>query len=263
MREPSDASQDPSADAPGMARHPLAAGSVASGVGHRRLLVGSVTLAVLVAAALVVVFTRGSNGSVPAPTAVTGAQGVESLLHGIPQQGTALGSPEAPVTLVEFADLQCPYCAVWARRALPTIVDRYVRPGKVQLVFEGMAFVGPDSVTALRTALAAGRQNRFWNVLDLLYANQGTENTGWVTDSLVRSIGAAVPGLDTERMLGDRGSVAVDRMIAEADSVARSAGVNSTPTFAVGSTGERLRIVRATSLDASALTREIDAALNR
>jgi protein-disulfide isomerase len=248
-----------------MARHPLAAGPVALGLGQRRLLVGSLTLAAVAAAALVVVFALGSKGSSPAPATVTvtGAQSVEALLHGIAQQGTALGSPKAPVTLVEFADPQCPYCGVWAREGLPTIVTRYVRAGKVQLVFEGMSFVGADSVTALRTALAAGRQNRFWNVLDLLYANQGTENTGWVTDSLLRSIGAAVPGLDTERMLADRGSAAVDRMFAEAGSVARRAGVNSTPTFAVGRTNGQLRFVRTTSLDASALTPAIDAALNR
>ena len=81
------------------------------------------------------------------------------------------------------------------------IVRDYVRTGKVQIVFSGMHFVGPDSETALRTALAAAAQGRFWNVLELLYENQGTENTGWVTDSLLRSIGDAVPGLSTSRML--------------------------------------------------------------
>ena len=57
-------------------------------------------------------------------------------------------------------------------------------------------------------ALAAGRQGRFWNVMELLYENQGTENAGWVTDSLLRSIGDAVPGLDTQKMLDDRDSPA-------------------------------------------------------
>lgn len=265
MRDAADASRAPHADASGMARDVRAAGSVAHGTRPRTLLVGSVTLVAVVAAALVVVFTRGSTGSSPAPptVTVTGAQSVEALLHGIPQQGTALGSPKAPVTLVEFADLQCPYCAVWAREALPTIVSRYVRTGRVQLVFGGMAFLGADSVTALRTALAAGRQDRFWNVLDLLFANQGTENAGWVTDSLLRSIGAAVPGLDAERMLADRGSAAVDRMIAEADSVARKGGIDSTPTFAVGRTGGQLQLVRAASLGAAGLTPAIEAALKR
>jgi protein-disulfide isomerase len=247
-------------DTAGVARHAHAAGSIASGTGQRKLLVGSVALLAVVAIALVVI-ALGSKGSSPAPAPLTGAQGVEALLRGIPQHGMTLGSPTAPVTLVEFADPQCPYCGTWAREALPTIVSRYVRPGKVQLVFEGMSFVGPDSVTALRTALAAGRQDRFWNVLELLYQNQGTENTGWVTDSLLRSVGAAVPGLDTEQMLADRGSTAVDRMVAQADSDARNAGVDSTPTFAVGRTGAQLRLVRVANLTPSALTPALDSAL--
>ncbi len=247
-----------------MSRHPtLAARPVAQGPSRRTLVVGSAALAAVVAAVLVAVFALSSGGSSPPPATVTGVQGVERLLQGIPQHGTTLGSPSAPVTLFEFADLQCPYCGIWARDALPTIVARYVRSGKVRLVFEGMSFVGPDSVTALRTALAAGRQDRFWNVLELLYENQGSENTGWVTDSLLRGIGAAVPGLDGGRMLGDQGSVAVDGMLAQAAAVARSAGVNSTPTFAVRKTGGQMQLVHPASLAPSALEPALDAALTQ
>ena len=81
-----------------------------------------------------------------------------SLFAGIEQHGAALGSPKAPVTLVEYADLQCPYCAQWARDALPTLVEDYVKTGKLRIVFSGMAFIGADSDKALRTAIAAGEQ---------------------------------------------------------------------------------------------------------
>ena len=264
MRDLADAAPLHRTDTLRVARHTLTLGSAPAGISRRTLLIGSLALAAAVAAVLAIVFALGSNGSTPAATAtVTGAASVNTLLHGIPQHGTTLGSSKAPVTLVEFADPQCPYCATWARDALPDVVTRYVRPGKVQLVFMGMSFLGADSVTALRTALAAGRQDKFWNVLELLYANQGTENAGWVTAPLLRSIGAAVPGLDTDRMLADRESPAVDRMVAQADSVARSAGVNSTPTFAVGRTGGQLRLIRVESLTPSAIESELDAALKR
>jgi hypothetical protein len=88
-----------------------------------------------------------------------------SLFRNIPQRGAVLGNPAAPVTLVEYADLQCPYCADWAVGALPVLVDEYVRSGKLRIVFRGMAFLGPESDTALRTAVAAGRQNRLWDVV--------------------------------------------------------------------------------------------------
>lgn len=186
---------------------------------------------------------------------------VAHLLAGIPQHGTALGSPRAPVTLVEFADLQCPYCGEWARSALPTVIRRYVRPGRVRIEFAGLAFVGPDSVTALRTALAAGRQNRFWNVLELLYDNQGTENSGWVTGSLLESVGQAVPGLDVARMLDDRSSSPVDSALDAATALANTAGVKSTPSFAVARRGGPLQLVEVKSLDAAGITPALDAAL--
>jgi protein-disulfide isomerase len=229
---------------------------------RRRLVVVSLTGAAVLAGALVAVLaltTRtGSKATAAGPAGVTR---VTTMLAGIPQQGEALGSRQAPVTLIEFADPQCPFCAAWARSALPVIVRRYVRPGKVRILFNGMAFVGADSATALRTALAAGRQNRFWNVMELLFENQGTENAGWVTDSLLRSIGDAVPGLDTQKMLDDRESAAVDRALVQAETLSEEAGVDSTPTFAVGKTGGTLQIVKVSSLDASALTPSLDAAL--
>ena len=235
------------------------------GMTRPRLLAGATGIAALVAAGLIaaLAFTAGGGSKATTTAGATprGASRVAALLHGIPQHGTTLGYASAPVTLVEFADPQCPFCADWAAESLPAIVRDYVRPGKVRLLFNGMSFVGPDSETALRTALAAGRQNRFWNVLDLLYANQGTENTGWVTDSLLRSVGSAVRGLDVQRMLDDRDSAAVQQGLAEAASLAQQAGVNSTPTFAVGRTGGTLQILRLSSLEPSALTPALDAAL--
>ena len=141
--------------------------------------------AVLVAASLL----GGGEQAGPAVPRHALATPVErdALFRDIPRNGIALGSPQAPVTLVEFADLQCPYCARWSRDAFPTIVDEYVRAGRVRVVFRGLSFVGPESNTALRAALAAGEQNRLWDVVHGLYLGQGAENSGWVSERLLRS----------------------------------------------------------------------------
>ena len=228
---------------------------------RRRLLIVALAAAAVVAAALVAAMLLTTGSSAKKTAAPVGSQRVAAMLRGVPQKGTALGSSTAPVTLVEFADPQCPYCADWARIALPVLVRDYVRTGKVRIVFSGMHFLGPDSETALRTALSAAAQGRFWNVLELLFQNQGTENTGWVTDPLLRSIGDAVPGLSTSKMLDERQSPAVETLLAQADALAQQAGVNSTPTFAVGKTGSNLRIVQVSSLGATGLEPAIDAAL--
>jgi protein-disulfide isomerase len=235
-------------------------------VSRRTLLFLSVAAAAVLAGGLFggMALTRGGgSGSTTTSAAPAGVAQVARMFDGVRQQGVVLGRAKAPVTLVEFADLQCPYCAEWARQALPGIVRQYVRTGKVRILFNGMAFVGPDSETALRTAVSAGQQDRFWNVLELLYENQGTENTGWVTDSLLRAIGAAVPGLDTGKMLTGRTSAAVEKILAQATALAQRAGVNSTPSFAIGKTGGELRLVQVTSLDVQGLRPAIEDALSQ
>jgi protein-disulfide isomerase len=218
-----------------------------------------VTMKLLVAAAAIaasLVSVAGSSAHVGALP--PGAAQVASMLRGIPQRGVELGPRSARVTLVEFADLQCPYCAQWESKTLPVIVRKYVRTGKVRLVFAGMAFVGSDSEKALRTALAAGLQNRFWNVLELLYLNQGRENAGWVTDSLVRSIGGAVPGLNVSRMLAARSGAAVDAQLKTAANLAVHARIQGTPSFAAGRTGQSLSVLSVNALDAKPIESILD-----
>lgn len=190
-----------------------------------------------------------------------GATQVAVLLHGVPQHGVALGAASAPVTLVEFADLQCPYCARWARRTLPEIIRKYVRPRRVRIVFVGMTFLGPDSTKAFRAALAAGQQGHFWDVEELLYLNQGKENSGWVKDALLRSIGSNVKGLNVKRMLAARSSAGVKEQLAAASSFAASAGIEQTPSFAVGRTNRSLKLVNVSSLDPAGIEPALDALL--
>jgi protein-disulfide isomerase len=224
----------------------------------RRLWFAVIAMA-LAGAAAAIALSASADRPARAPGAVQGKSPAARTLSGIPQHGVVLGSPTAPVTLVEFADIQCPYCGAFARDAMPSIIHDYVRTGRVRVVFEGLAFVGPDSDRALRAVLAASRQGRAWQMIAALYERQGAENTGWVTDGLLREVAHAVPGLDAGRLLVD--SRRVDGQIRAAKAAARAAGVRGTPTFYAGRTGNRLRAVRLDSLTAQALMPSLDALL--
>jgi protein-disulfide isomerase len=201
-----------------------------------------------------------STSSTPTPgVTVTGAAATARLLRGIPQKLNVLGNLKAPVTMVEFADLQCPFCREFALNALPTLVREYVRSGKVKLVFSGIAFLGADSETALRATYAAGLQGRLWNYLDLLYRNQGAENSGWVTDDLLRAVGKAIPGVDVGTLMAARQTAEVDTAIQATQQQASSAHVNSTPTFFVGPTGGTLQQLNVSELTAQAFRPALDA----
>jgi protein-disulfide isomerase len=199
----------------------------------------------LTAAALAAVLSAGlvaCGGSDSAGSSATPIPGATQLT-GVPQDGVALGSPDAPRTLAVYADLQCPYCREWDEGQLPGIVEQHVRAGDVRVEFRGLAFIGPESDLGLRAALAAGMQNHLWGLVNVLYANQGGENAGWLTEDSLRSFAGSVRGLDVDRMLADMQSDEVAFQMEKARAAAAEAGVNSTPSFQVGPTGGTLTVV--------------------
>jgi protein-disulfide isomerase len=170
------------------------------GSGNRNLLIAAAAAAVvvlgLVAASLLL---RGNDSEETSPTTTGQAS---TLLDGIPQERAILGSPDATVTLIQFEDLQCPVCKSYQDEAFPGIVEEYVQPGRVKLRFVGMAFLGPDSEKALLHVIAAGEQGKLWQLADALYANQGDENSGWVTDELLERLAGEL-GLDYDKLRTD------------------------------------------------------------
>jgi protein-disulfide isomerase len=218
--------------------------------------------AVVAAAALAVAVAVSSGGAVDAPSAPTarimGAASVHRLFAGIPQHGTSLGSPRARVRLVEFADLQCPFCDEYAVRALPTLVRDYVRTGKVQMVFENLSFIGPDSVRAGRVAAAAAAQDKLWDFVELLYLNQGPENTGYATPAFLSGLLHGVGGLDVPAALRRSRTRAAGTALGAADAVASRAGIHATPAFLIGRTRGPQRVFQPSSLSSAPFAVEFD-----
>jgi protein-disulfide isomerase len=232
---------------------------------NRFLVIGAVVLVVVVAAVVAgtLVASGGDDddgGGSTTGVELAGADETRALLQGIPQDGTAIGAPDAPVTLVEFADLQCPFCAQWATDAFPDLVEEYVRPGKLRIEFRGLTFIGPDSEKALRAALSAGEQGRLWHTVELLFQNQGEENSGWVSDELLDAVATSAM-LDAGPWRDGFDSDAVDEGISSAAAEASTAGINSTPSFLVGPTGGTLERVEVQSLDAEGVRPAIEQAL--
>lgn len=191
-------------------------------------------IAVAVTVALIVVAVVARSGS-DTPDA-TPTPSVD--LSGITQNGAVLGDPSAKVTLVEYADLQCPACRIYAENVFPIIVDEYVRPGQVKAEFRGYAFLGEDSLKAQRFVLAAGRQNHLWELVDALYRNQGPENEGWVTDDLLRRLAGEIQGLDVDRMFADAETEEIASAAEQGAADAQAAGIPGTPTFFLQVEGE-------------------------
>jgi protein-disulfide isomerase len=222
-------------------------------------------LAVALAAVLIVASRLGADEEAALTPAgeIEGAAEVERLFAGIPQDGVALGSPDAPVTLVEFADLQCPFCAQFAAEGLPGLIEEYVRDGEVRILFRPVAFIGEDSEKAARAVIAAGFQGKLWNAAELLYRNQGRENSGWVSDELLAALGPSVEGLDGEQLLADAETDAVTEELQQAADEAQAADIPGTPAFQLGPTGGDLELFQPTSYSVDGFRDAIDELLRQ
>jgi protein-disulfide isomerase len=232
-----------------------------SGVDNRVWVAVAVAAALVIAGLVGVLATRGGDEAATEGSTLAGAAESIALFDGLPQDGVALGSPDAPVTLVEFVDLQCPFCRDFDVDAIPALVDEHVRAGTLRLELRGLAFIGPDSERGLRAVLAAGRQDRLYEMKALLYGNQGAENAGWLSEDLVEAAARSIPGVDVDRLVADMDSGEVSDRIADHAAEAERRGVNSTPTVLVGKTGGELEVVRmSTPSDVAAIEEAIAAA---
>jgi hypothetical protein len=100
-----------------------------------------------------------------------------------------------------------------------------------------------DSQRGRLGMIAASKQNRAFNFTQIVYSNQGTENTGWLNQDFIERAAASVPGMDVPRLLDDQDSAVVKSAIDRIESQAKADRVSSTPWLLLGKTGSKLHVV--------------------
>ncbi len=198
-----------------------------------QLAAGAAFLAVAVVLVLIVVSATSGGGG--GDTKLEGISEVNRRLSGIPQHGMVLGDPGAPVEVVEFADLQCPYCKAFTEEQLPPIIENQVKKGEVKIAFHNFTIIGEQSLPAGAAALAAGAQGRGWNFVELFYKNQGGENSGYADDEFLEAIakGAGVKDIARWNREHEKFTADVEATTAEAQEL----GFTGTPSLAIKGPG--------------------------
>jgi hypothetical protein len=187
---------------------------------RRRLLqLGGVVGVVVVAIVVIIVATsKSKNAATESHTpATSGAKNesvkaVESLLNGIAQKGTTLGSAKAPVTMQYFGDLECPICRAFTLGALPGIIQNEVRTGKLKLEYRSLETATHEPQVFRNqqvAAYSAGKQSKGWYFIELFYHEQGQEGSGYVTEKYIQGIAEQVPGLNLSQWQTDRSNGAL------------------------------------------------------
>lgn len=165
---------------------------------------------------------------------VSGIAQVTPIPH--PQANmNAMGDPKAPVKMLEYADFQCPYCKQFEDNTEAQIVAAYVQTGKVYFEYHSMGdFIGTESERAAEAAYCAGDQGKFWEMHDIIFANQGVERSGALDDAHLKAFAQTI-GLDTNTFSSCFGGKYSGR-VAQDQADGNTAGVVSTPTFIINGT---------------------------
>lgn len=166
----------------------------------------------------------------PAPRAQPAAPSgpVRTSVAGAP----ILGRADAPVTIVEFSDYQCPFCQRFVATTFPTLKKEYVDTGKVRYVFRDFPLdkLHPQARKAAEAAHCAGEQGKFWEMHDALFRNQGALAAPQLAEHAKT---AGIAGTKFEECLASgRHAVRVAQGVADGSAI----GVQGTPTFVVGRT---------------------------
>lgn len=159
----------------------------------------------------------------------------------------ALGNDDAKVTIVEFGDYQCTWCYRWHKGTKDTLVADYVNTGKVKFLFKDYPINDLSdraSSLAAEASYCAADQGKYWEYHDTVYSNWGGENTGWVTRASLEQFAEDAGVSDMDAFSGCLDSGKYTSTVRGNYNLARSVGLDSTPSFIVLVDGETPQLMR-------------------
>jgi protein-disulfide isomerase len=200
---------------------------------RRKWILRACGIASLIVLAGVVALIAAAGGGGGGDMDLEEVDDANELVGGIPQKGMTIGNPKAKVKLIEFGDLQCPVCKQYSEELLPQILEGPVKQGQATIEFRNFTIIGPQSIGAGTAAIAAGKQGRGWNFLEIFYRNQGRENSGYANDEFLTAVAKAAGVKEIARWNKERRSMALKTELAKSTEEAQRLGFTGTPSFAV------------------------------
>lgn len=154
---------------------------------------------------------------------------VEERVQNLEDNDPMLGNPEAPVTIVEFGDFQCPFCGRFFKTTEKQIIETYIKTGKAKFVYRDFAFLGEESTWAAEASECAKEQGKFWEYHDYLYNHQQGENEGAFAIKNLKSF-ARILGLNQQQFDACLDNHTYLDEVEKDTAAGRAAGVQGTPT---------------------------------
>ena len=148
-----------------------------------------------------------------------------------PEGDPVKGSPDAPVTIIEYTEYQCPFCARFVQETLSLIEENYIATGKVRFIFRNFP-VHQQAVVAAGAAVCAQEQDKFWQMHDTLVAQQsewsGNPDFMELFEGYTQDL-----GLDTDQFTSCLNAGEWLDKVKKDFEAGREAGVQGTPSFLI------------------------------
>jgi protein-disulfide isomerase len=211
---------------------------------NKKAVIAGIALAVIMVGGTLAAFLpSGSNSSNSSSNNQNPNEVIQKLYNPVVQNASALGSSTADITIIEFADYQCESCAKFNREVRDDILRNFVNTGQVRFLFKDFIInndmptttttttVDEASILAAEASYCAAEQGKYWEYHNKLYQNAEGENTHWVTIDNLKQIANNAGIGDLMQFSDCLESHKNSKTVNENDNLARSIGLQSTPTF--------------------------------
>ena len=212
---------------------------------NKKAVIAGIALAVLMVGGTLAAFlpsgSNRNNSSNSSSNNQNPNEIIQKLYNPVVQNASALGSSTADITMIEFADYQCQSCAKFQREVRDDILRNFVNTGQVRFLFKDFinnndmpsttTNVDEASTLAAEASYCAAEQGKYWEYHDKLYQNAEGENTEWVTIDNLKQIANNAGIGDLMQFSDCLESHKNSKTVNENDNLARSIGLQSSPTF--------------------------------
>lgn len=219
---------------------------------RRPRLIGLIVLAICVGLLgfAIVSLSVGSGGE-KGEVRITGAEEVQSLVGGIPQDGPRLGSGDASVTVQVFNDLSCDSCSDWNRDVVVPLIQGPVRSGDIQMIYHNFPMSESGFFLGAYAAVAAAKQDYEWQFVQLFFANQDEAKKHGADQDFLDSIarGVGVVNFNVEQWQNDMKDDDIQSTLEADEKITAERRLPAEPAVVVGGVNGTKQLIESPSLE--------------
>jgi protein-disulfide isomerase len=182
---------------------------------------------------------------------ITGAEEVQSLVGGIPQDGARLGSSDAPVTVQVFNDIQCDPCSDWNRDVVVPLIQGPVRSGDIQLIYHNFPMTESGFFLGAYATVAAAKQDYEWQFIQLFFANQDEAKKQGADQDFLNAIarGVGVVNFNVEQWQRDMKDDDIQATLDADEKITAERRLPAEPAVVVGGVNGTKQLIESPSLE--------------